>query len=287
MKGLGGFVAAFAGIVVLACAADAFADIRVARPQTPGGLPFRHVLLPEETHQTIAFAWRDGSAVTFAGREALVALAPTLMMEGTHTLPRSAMHEALRDFQATLELTGTTSLLRGRLTAPPARVTDAGKILANLLTDPALPQDRLRELRKSRAAASRQADENPETLARRLLMRLILGDGAYYRILTGEPGIYERIEVADIDAWRRNILGRDGLVLVAAGPLDAEKAGAEIDQIFAGLPATANPPVRPGRPPAPQANSWCWKGRLCKPRSRLPARRDSPSRPTLCAPMLP
>src|SRR5262249_24460239 len=84
-----------------------------------------------------------------------------------------------------------------------------------------------------------------ERLAQRLLMRLILGDGAYFRILTGEPAIYERIEVADIDAWRRNILVRDGLVLVAAGPHDADKAGTEIDRIFAGLPATGPPPARP------------------------------------------
>lgn len=229
----------------LAFVADAFADTVITRLTSPGGLPFRYVHMPEDTHQTLAFAWKDGSAVTLSGKEALAILGPALIMEGSKEFDRSAMHEALRDLQASIGLVGTTNVVRGHLSAPPAKFAAAAKILARLLAEPALPEERLAELRKSRAAASRQAYEDAETQAQRLLTRLILGDGPYFRILTAEPAIFERIEVADIEVWRRNILVRDGLVIVAAGPMDAGQAGAEIDRIFAALPPSGNLPAPP------------------------------------------
>ena len=89
---------------------------------------------------------------------------------------------------------------------------------------------------RNRATVSRQADGNAETLAQRLLTRLMIADGPHRRFATAEPGMFGRVTVADIEQWRRNILVRDGLVLVAVGPLDAAEAGREIDQLFAGLP---------------------------------------------------
>lgn len=252
MSGLHGFTAALACAATLACAADGFAEIAVSRQTSPGGLAFRHVPMPEETHQALAFAWQDGSAVALPGKEALVALGPVLIMEGPNGLTRSAVHEALLDLQAGINLTATTSLLRGSLSAPAEKFAEAAKILMRTLADPALPENRLAELRKARAEASWQAAENPETLAERLLMRLVLGDDPYYRILTAQPAIFARIERADIEAWRRNIVVRDGLLIVAAGPLDPAQAGAEIDRIFGGLPASGSRPAPP--PPTPHGS---------------------------------
>jgi zinc protease len=45
------------------------------------------------------------------------------------------------------------------------------------------------------------------------------------------------VEVADIDAWRRAVLGRGQLTVASAGPLPPQEIAAQIDRVFAGLPA--------------------------------------------------
>jgi zinc protease len=234
--------------LVLLCLGQAASALAqpVATPQTsPGGLSFRHVLMPEDTHQALVFAWKDGTAIALPGKEALAALAPALMMEGPKGSTRSAMLEDLRDLQAGIGMSAGANFAQGQLLAPAPKFAAAGGILARLLADPALPEDQLKEAQRNRALASQQAAQNAETQAQRLLARLALGEGPYLRLMTADPSIFERVTKADIEAWRRNVLVRDGLVIVAAGPLTVAEVGREIDRIFAGLPQSGNVPGVP------------------------------------------
>jgi predicted Zn-dependent peptidase len=138
--------------------------------------------------------------------------------------------------------------VQGYLSAPAAKFPAAADILARTLSDPALPEARLTQLVRNRLIAIRQGEGNAETLAQRLFWRLILADGPYRRLAMSDPAVYERVTVADIDVWRRSVLVRDGLIVVAVGPFDAAQAGHEIDRIFAGLPQqgesfSPSPPV--------------------------------------------
>jgi zinc protease len=226
-------------------AVPAFAEPVVVAQRTPGGLGFRQVFMPDDTHQALNFAWRDGSAVALPGKEALADLGPALMMEGPEGSSQSAMLEQLSDLQASMGLRGTASFIGGHLSAPLARFAEAGEILARVLDDPALPQDKLARLQKNRAAASQQASETAETLAQRLFDGLLLEDGPYRRLLMGEPSMFAQVTRADIVAWRRAILVRDGIVIVTAGPMGADEIGRAIDRIFGGLPASGRVPARP------------------------------------------
>lgn len=240
---------AFAAFFVLA--GSAVAQPAVTRQVSPAGLPFRHVHVPDDPHQAIAFAWKDGSAVTLPGKEALSMLGAALMMEGPKGTTASVMLEQMRDLQASGGLAGGVNYTQGHLSAPKAKFPDAVRLLARVLAEPALPEERLALMRKNRTAFSRQAGESAETLAQRLMSRLALGDGPYYRSLSTEPSIFERVTLADIEAWRRSILVRDGMVVVAAGPLDAGDAGRELDRLFAGLPQSGEQPS----PPMPTVRS--------------------------------
>jgi len=236
---------ALAATACLGQAATAFAEPVVVPQRTPGGLGFRQVFMPDDTHQALNFAWRDGSAIALPGKEALADLGPALMMEGPKGSSQSAMLEKLKDLQASMGLRGTASFTAGHLSAPRARFAEAGEILARVLDDPALPQDKLARLQINRAVASRQASENAETLAQQLFDGLILEDGPYRRLLTGEPSMFAQVTRADIAAWRRDVLVRDGVVIVTAGPMGTAEAGRAIDRIFGGLPQSGKVPLRP------------------------------------------
>jgi zinc protease len=240
----GFWVAAALALSLLAQAAPARAQLAINPEKSPGGLAFRSVLMRDETHQTLSFAWKDGTTISLPGKEALAGLAPALMLEGPQGLSRSAMIEDLRDLQASMSLSASTTFAQGSLTAPPAKFAAAAQMFARMLTDPALPEERLKDAQKNRALTSLQQAQNADTMAQWLLARHIFGEGPYWRVLGAVPSSFEAISKADVEAWRRNVLVRDTLMIVAAGPMAAADIGREIDRIFAGLPQSgAVPPV--------------------------------------------
>ena len=215
--------------------------------RTPAGIAFRHMAMLEERHHALAFAWADGIALTLAGKEGVVALGPRLLLEGSRTVGQSERIERFNDLQATLSLAGSAYFTRGALVVPKAKFAEAAALLGDMLADPALPADKLALAKREASVGRRQAEEHPEALANRLFMRLTLGEGPLLRLATADPGSFEAVEIADIEAWRQAVLGRQHLTLASAGPLPPEEAAAHIDRIFAGLPASGHgfspPPV--------------------------------------------
>jgi zinc protease len=229
-----------------ACGYAAAAELAPAATMhtSPGGLAFRHVHLPAEKYQVVAFSWKDGSAIARPGKEALVSLATHLMLQGSKDLSRSEMEEDLKDLDAGFVLNSTTNVTTGVIGAPSANLGKAAAILAGVLTDPALPADFLAQLQKTRADNARQAAENAEGLGGQLLARLIIGEGPHQNYLVDEPALFENITMGDIQAWRKDILVRDTLTLVTAGPMSPADVGREIDTMFGKLPQSGRLPER-------------------------------------------
>jgi zinc protease len=215
----------------------ALAQAKVGEHRSPAGIPFCHISIPGDVTHALSFAWTGDYSLAPAGKEGIVALGPRLILEGgSRTMSESERIELLKDLQATLSLAGSAHFTRGGLTAPKARFAEAAGLLADLLANPKLPADKLVLLKRNIAAASRQALVSPEATAARLFLRLTL-DGALQRILSIDPAAYEKVEVADIEAWRRMVLGRSSVTIASAGPLGPDEVAVEIDRIFAGLPS--------------------------------------------------
>lgn len=229
---------------------NAVAQPAVTDHRTPAGIAFRHLAMPGDAYHALAFGWTDGHALTLAGKEGVVALGPRLLLEGSRTVTESDRIERLKDLQASLSLAGSAHFTRGALVAPKAKLAEAAGLLADLLADPALPADKLALAKRNLAISQRQGQENAETLASRLFMRLTLGQVPLLRLSSADPAAYAAVEVADIDAWRRAVLGRERLAVASAGPMTPEEAAAQIDRIFAALPATGQ---AVGPPPAMRA----------------------------------
>ena len=240
------FALLFAAAAILIQSPPTSAQI-ITHDRTPAGLAFRHVHMPEEHAQALYFAWKDTTAGSMAGKEALPTLATALILEGPRGMSRSAMIEDLRDLRATVNLGATVDVTQGHLIAPPEKFADVGRLLARTLAEPALSADRLADIAKSRAVSSRQAEGNPESQAQRLLARLMIGEGSYRSYATTAPAIFERVTMDDIDRWRKDVLVREGIIVVAAGPLGATEIARTVDRLFADLPQAGKlpPPAKP------------------------------------------
>ena len=245
--------------VISACAlaamvtGEAVAQPALTEHRTPAGIAFRHASMPGDTHHALAFAWLDGDRPAAPGKESLASVGTRLLMEGSRTVNESERIERLKDLQASIGLSGGMHGVRGSLTAPKATFAEAAGLLADLLADPALPEKKLAQAKRNAMISWPQVQENAETLASHLYLRLTLGNGPSFGALTGNPAAQQAVEVADVDAWRRTVLGREPAAIISAGPVAAEDVAREIDRIFAGLPAVRGaisppPAVRaPGR----------------------------------------
>ena len=242
---------ALAAIAVLGLS-PAWGDMSVKTELSPGGLRFRHVLVPEQPMQVIHFAWPDSRAMTFPGKEALAFLGPALVLEGPEGMSPSAMIEELRDLQAATSLSSSGWNTRGSISAPASKFTAAADLLRRTLMRPALSQARLRARQGNALARLRQELENPETIARRVLTRLTLGDSPQARLSIGDDGSYEKVTREDIADWAKATFTRTGLEIVVAGPIDPEAAGRVVDDLFHGLPE-GEPKAAPAPSPLRQS----------------------------------
>ena len=103
------FALLFAAAAILIQSPPTSAQI-ITHERTPAGLAFRHVHMPEENAQALYFAWKDTTAGSMAGKEALPTLATALILEGPRGMSRSAMIEDLRDLRATVNLGATVDV---------------------------------------------------------------------------------------------------------------------------------------------------------------------------------
>mgnify|MGYP003376532187 CR=1 FL=1 len=200
-------------------AASAAADGAVTDAPTPGGLRLAHLQLAGESEQALAFFWRDGGALAAPDKAGLIELAPNLMVAGGGArFDGAATDEALKDYGASLALRRSAATTSGELVAAAKHFSQAAEVLADILTAPRLPPRTLERERAALLAGVRAQTERPDRLASRLLTRALFGRVPERALWLMEPReVVEGVGVADVEAWRRATLGRDNLVVVAAG----------------------------------------------------------------------
>lgn len=240
MPGLVNRIVRVAGAVLLLAAGPgpAKAQAPVVEGRSPGGIVFHHVVLPDTPLQSVAFGWKDGTALAGRLPEWTGSLGTRLMFSGAGGLREGALVEAWRDQLGGANLSQTMTHTVGIMTVPASKLAAAGDLLRASLVDPDLPQPALERLRKQMADSSRQGGASSGGQARRSAVLALFGDTPESRFLTmAPPSIIERVERTDIATWRTAVLVRQGLVVTSAGPADTATLGPAIDRIFSGLPA--------------------------------------------------
>ncbi len=218
-----------------------FASILAAQPvitdhTTPGGLSFRYAHMPEAEEQSIQFGWRDGYAIALKTGQGLAVTGPALVMAGPKGVPRAEYVEDVKDLNASMSLGSTLSVTSGGLTARANKFDDSVELFARVLRDPALNAGRLSELQSQYLSRARQRASNPSTMGNYASAHLVFPEGVLRNWQTSAPVLFEGVSVESINAWRKAVLVRDGLMIAAAGNASPEQAAVQIDKLFAGLP---------------------------------------------------
>lgn len=203
---------------------------------TPGGLAFRYSRMPANEPQTIEFGWKDASALAPAGKPGIISLAPRMVLQGPNGMTRGEFIEDAKDLEARWHLGGSTHFVTGGLAAPPEKFPAAVDLFARTLADPALRPAHLVEIKKRIAAGIRAGASGAGTMSSQIGAHLVIPDGGFRDWMLGERAVYDAVELADIEQWRRAVLVRQGVSIASAGPMAAEEVAPLIDKLFAALP---------------------------------------------------
>ncbi|WP_299403654.1 insulinase family protein [uncultured Roseobacter sp.] len=229
-------VAVIASLVLSGCSDDAPSS---NTETSPGGIDYVRLYIPEAEVVAIQIAWPTDWPLREDANQAVPYIGADLILAGgADGFPASEVVEMFADLQVTGRLSVTSDNVLGSLVAPKENLGKAFEIANAHLRAPLLERGWFEGIQQSFAANMAEASAAPAHQGFAAVRWAVLGDIPLRRALSVDPP--EQITSAtpeDVASWHRETIVRNDAKIVIAGAIDAEEAGAAIDDLFAGLPA--------------------------------------------------
>ncbi len=246
---LGAVAAAVAIVVVLAIAAPRADALEIKRMTLKNGA----VLLVSSSHQlpmvTLSIAFDAGSRRDPAGKEGLAALTAQCLREGTQSLSADEFNRKVDFMGSELAVTAGRDYASAGFTSLKRYLPDTLKLLASILTEPALHDTDIVRKRAELVAAIKADEEQPGYVADVTFLKDLYGSSPYGHPVTGSAESVAKLAADDVRRFYHDHYRLDGAVIAVAGDVDAEEIKASLEKELTGLQA-AQPPQ--AAPPAPQ-----------------------------------
>ncbi|HZR36544.1 MAG TPA: pitrilysin family protein [Nevskia sp.] len=228
--------------------------------------PFQHdalsnglKLLLVERHGVPAVSmnliFNAGRAADAGGRSGTAALALDMLDEGAGK--RSSLEIAQRQAElgASIASANFRDVSMVGLTAITPKLSDSLELYASLVSEPTFPEAELARVKQRLLAAITQEKSEPFGMARRVLSRLLFGEGHPYAYAgLGLESDVKAISRDDLESFRRRWLRPDNATLVVVGDTTMAQIKPLLEQRLGGWHAPAAPlPVKDIAPPPPQA----------------------------------
>lgn len=212
----------------------------VERVVSPGGI---EAWLVEE-HQVplvaLEFAFVGGSSQDPSGKAGVANLLTGLLDEGAGPYDSDAFQMRLADRAIELRFHADRDTFRGSLKTLTRHADEAFDLLRLALTEARLDATAIERVRAQVVAGLKHEANNPDSLAGRAFFAHAFPDHPYGRPVRGTIESVATLTREDVDLYRRAILARGSLAIVAVGAIDATTLGRLIDNVFGALPAKAD-----------------------------------------------
>ena len=192
---------------------------------------------------SLAWAWGGGAALDPEGREGMAGMAAALLSEGAGELRANAFSDALRDAGIGLGFGAARDGFEGSFRSLTDAVPEALRLGRLAMTAPRLDADALDRVKARAVRGAQQALETPPGLARRAFWEAAFPGHPAGRL--PNPASLAAVTVEELRAGLAQQLRQGGLLVTAAGDIDAAGLRAAMAQLFEGLPAGAPPAVPP------------------------------------------
>ncbi|RMD63609.1 MAG: insulinase family protein [Alphaproteobacteria bacterium] len=227
-----------AALVLLAMAGPARA-VEVQRVVSPGGI--EAWLVEDHTNPILSLdlAFRGGAALDPAGKEGLANMVSGLIDEGAGPLDSQAFQGRLQELSIRLSFNASLDTFGGTLQTLSETRDEAFRLLRLALTEPRFDAEPVTRIRSQILAGLAQEAEDPRSIARRTLSKVLFPDHPYGRPVSGTQLSVPRITVEDLRTFVKERFARDTLVIGVVGDITAQELARLLDETFLALPATA------------------------------------------------
>jgi zinc protease len=217
------------------------AAFQIQRVVSPGGI---EAWLIEDHHVPIMaldLSFQGGAALDPKGKEGLALMTASLMDEGAGTLDSTAFQKELADKSITFNFNASLDSFSGSVKTLTKYRDRAFDMLALSLTKPRFDADAVERVRREMVTTISSNLGKPNWIARRKVMETVFEGHPYSRPINGTVPSLNAINVADMRGFLKARIGRDQLLVTAAGDITPAELGQALDRIFAGVPAKAAP----------------------------------------------
>ena len=192
-----------------------------------------------ERHSTpivnVALAADAGFASDPAAKAGLAALTLDVIDEGTTTRDTFKIVDELDALGARIGAFNTLDLSVLSLQALPMHLGASLDLLADVVRNPAFPQDLVDLSTRQRVARIKQEQAQPNASAMRILPRLLYGENhAYAKPFTGSgyPQTVSALKRADLTEWHRTWFVPNNATLVVTGDVTLKQLVPELERAF-------------------------------------------------------
>ncbi|MDB5396635.1 MAG: putative peptidase [Rhodospirillales bacterium] len=226
-----------AGLVLLTTPVRA--AIQIQRVTSPGGIEAWLVEDHRIPLMALNLSFRGGAALDPTSKEGLALMTASLLDEGAGDLTASVFQKEMADKSIALSYGADQDSFSASLKTLTKFRDRAFDMLSLSLTKPRFDADAVERVRNEMVTSIATSMGNPGWVARRKLSETVFAGHPYARPANGTIGSIRAITVPDMRQFIKTRLGRDQLLITAAGDITPAELGPALDRMFAGLPAKA------------------------------------------------
>ncbi len=219
--------------------------IEVKRVVSPGGI--EAWLIEDQKIPVISLEWVfDGvGGVDPTGKQGLATLAAGTLDEGAGAYDSQAFQGRMQDLAVSLGFDAGRDGLAGSLRTLKDNRDEAFELTRLALNAPRFDSEPVERVRTAILSSLRRDLADPNYTARRAFYTAAYPDHPYGDEERGTLESLPGITPDDLRAFVKHAMGRDRLVMAAAGAITPEELGKALDHIFGGLPAKSESPSLP------------------------------------------
>ena len=211
-------------------------EARVQREKLPGGMKI--ALLPKKTRGGVVVASvtvRFGDEKALMGKSAVAQITGGLLMRGTKTMSRQQIQDEMDKLKTSLSVGGGETSATATFQTVEANFSGALKLAAEVLKDPAFPENEFETVRQQRIAAVEANRSEPQAIAvtnyRRHISPYPRGDVRYVSTPEEQIEDLKKVTLDDVKKFYAQFYGASVGEFVAVGqfdPAEARKLAAEL-----------------------------------------------------------
>ena len=187
----------------------------------------------------VNFGFKGGAAQDPLGKPGVATMLAGLLDEGAGDLDSAAFHQALDDMAIDISFSADRDAIQGRMKTLSRNFARAFELLALAVTQARLDAEAIERVRGQLVASLKNELNDPDQAAARLFRDTAYPNHPYGRPVKGDLAVLPTITRDDLVLMRQRVMAKDNLKIAVVGAIDAETLGAELDRVFAPLPAKA------------------------------------------------